>query len=404
MSAFARTNALLRGGILAVLVFAPLARGAVDTVSLCLIGLIVITCLFLFLLERLLRNEWLIKFSGLELPLVLLFLLGIASSFSSICPSESKKALVLFACCLTTFFLVQNLFGERKEIYLFTCLLVGAAATLALFGLLKYVLAMGAAPGKLELSGTYVNRNHFAGYLELCLPLALGITGYVADKGKKTLLVYGIVLMVVALVLTLSRGGWVSASASLAYMAVLAKKREVLSPQAWAGVVAVVAFLVVAVLGLNPVLARLSTFDRILKAPRAFDGRMQVWNGTVEIIKENPLLGTGIGTFPFAFSPHRPPGITDRYLQAHSDVLQFTSEMGLLFVAFWGWIVFVALKIGIKTFFRTESRLRRGVSLGCSAGIVALSIHSFFDFNLQIPANALLFSAQLGMLGALQRS
>lgn len=404
MSGPVKSDALVRGGILAILVCAPLARGAVDTVSVCLIGLVVTTSSFLFLLVRLLRNRWRFKCSGLELPLTLLFVLATASCLSSICPAESRKALAFFACCLLTFFLVQNLFGERKEMYLFSRLLVWTAATLALYGLLKYALSVGATAGKAELVGTYVNRNHFAGYLELCLPLALGIVGYITDKGKKILLIYGIVLMVVALVLTLSRGGWVSASVALLYMVVLARKREVFSPRAWGGLVAVVVVLAVAVLGLNPVVTRLSTLDRIVKTPFAFDGRTQVWSGTLEIIKENPLLGTGIGTFPFAFAPHRECGITRRYLQAHNDVLQFTSEMGLLFVLLWGWLVLAALKIGMATFFRTESRLRRGMSLGCSAGVIALSIHSFFDFNLQIPANCLLFSAELGMLGALQRT
>jgi O-antigen ligase len=156
--------------------------------------------------------------------------------------------------------------------------------------------------------------------------------------------------------------------------------------------------------GLNAISERLSTFGKLLNDPVNFEVRLKVWRGTMEIIKNHPLTGTGLGTFAFSFPPFRTSGITSRYTYAHNDFLEFTSELGLLFLPLLLWLIFSASRSGIRIFFNTKSSLKRGVSLGCTIGVLAIIIHSFFDFNLQIPANALLFFSYLGMIGGLKKS
>ena len=406
MKDFLRGDSIIVGSILFVLALAPVLRGGVDPASLCLIAAVILTSLFLFVIRQTLKENLEIRWSGLEAPLLLLFLLGFVSSFSSLYPAQSHRELGFFFLCLSVFFLVQNLFTDRKRVYLFSLVIIAVGICLSVFGLFKYAVTMGADSWQGKLSSTYVNRNHFAGLLELCLPLSIGLTGYFADKdrGKRGLLIYGILLMAAALVLSLSRGAWLGAGLSLLVMTVLAKKKGLLSKKMWVASVAVPVIILVSVLGLNLVLERFSSFGQVLQDPVGFENRIRVWKGTTEIIRDNPLLGTGLGTFAYTFPPHRPPGMFCSYNYAHNDFLHFSSEMGLLFLPLFFWLVFSASRMGINVFFNTKSVLKRGVALGCVAGILAIFVHSVFDFNLQIPANALLFFSYLGIIGALKKN
>ncbi|MDY6862668.1 MAG: O-antigen ligase family protein [Thermodesulfobacteriota bacterium] len=270
-------------------------------------------------------------------------------------------------------------------------------------GLIQYAVSMGTPSWKVFLSSTYVNRNHFAGYLELCLPLSIGMVGYFKDRGKRGILIYGIILMVISLILTLSRGGWIAAGTALFFMAFLAWKKGILSKKVWTLSVITLIITFVFILGLNPLIERISTFGDLVKEPLTFEKRVIVWKGTMGIIKDNPFLGSGIGTFSYAFPCYRPPGIINKFQWAHNDFLHFTSEMGILFLPLMFWLIFSAFKMGVTTFYKTESRLKRGISFGCTTGILALFIHSIFDFNLHIPANTILFFTFLGMIGAVSK-
>ncbi|HJX32428.1 MAG TPA: O-antigen ligase family protein [Thermodesulfobacteriota bacterium] len=398
------SDSIIVWSTIAVLVLAPIVRGAVDPVYICLVAAVLATSLFLFLFNVIQREGQTIKFSGLELPLFCLLLLGILSYFSSAYPENTERKLGFFLLCFVLFFLVQNFFSDRNRVIIFSFAVVASGIALSLFGLFKYAITMGTPAWKEGLSSTYVNRNHFAGFLELCLPLALGLILYVTDKGKKAILSYGIALMVIALVLSLSRGGWIGAVLSLFFMAFLAKKKGLLSKRMW--VVSAVVFILfcTSLVGLNSISERLSTFGQFLKDPINFETRLRVWRGTMQIIQNHPLLGTGLGTFAYSFPPFRTAGITNRYTYAHNDFLHFTSELGLLFLPLFLWLIFSASRAGISIFFNTKSALKRGISLGCTVGVLAIIVHSVFDFNLQIPANALLFFSYLGMIGGLKKS
>jgi O-antigen ligase len=262
---------------------------------------------------------------------------------------------------------------------------------------------MGTSSWEISLSSTYINRNHFAGYLELCLPLSIGMLVYFKDREKRALLLYGIIFMAISLILSLSRGGWIAASIALFFMAFLARKKGIFSKKVWTLSVITLIITFVFILGLNPITSRLSTFGNLFKETLSFENRIIIWNGTIGIIKDNPFLGSGFGTFSYAFPPFRPPGITHRLLWAHNDFLHFTSEMGVLFLPLMFWLLFYAIKSGITTFFKTESSLKRAISLGCTTGIIAIFIHSIVDFNLHIPANTILFFIFLGMIGAVSK-
>jgi O-antigen ligase len=141
--------------------------------------------------------------------------------------------------------------------------------------------------------------------------------------------------------------------------------------------------------------------DRIqtLKSPENTElaGRMVAWGGCADLIKKFPLLGTGLGTFPWSFTDVRPAGLVNRWREAHNDWLQIVTELGLpvLLPLLWG--LTALFRRGLLSFRTTSSRLCAGTVLGALGGIVAILVHSVSDFNIQITSNGVLFACLAGL-------
>jgi O-antigen ligase len=109
------------------------------------------------------------------------------------------------------------------------------------------------------------------------------------------------------------------------------------------------------------------------------------------MIKANPLTGVGPGNYATAFTAFQPPGLTDPYYFANCDYLQFTSETGLLLAPLIAWLAWNLFAHGFARL-RTRDLRIRGTTVGAMGGILAMLVYSLTDFNLNIPANAFLFT------------
>lgn len=238
---------------------------------------------------------------------------------------------------------------------------------------------------------TFGNRNHLAGYMEMAIPLVLGLlmTGY--RGGGLFLLLYLTFIMFTALALSLSRGGWIGAAIGLSFMAVALItnryfKRKVLLTAFIGGALA----LTFVVLSSTPIVERIRTFEEAENVP-SFQGRVETWGGVIDMIQAHPLIGAGPGTFATVFTQYVPPGSASRFFYAHNDYLHFISEVGISLVGIMIWMIIALYGKGFKKL-KDPSRMVRGITLGAMSGITAILIHSISDFNLNIPANALLFT------------
>lgn len=121
------------------------------------------------------------------------------------------------------------------------------------------------------------------------------------------------------------------------------------------------------------------------------NGRRIAWIGTCNMIADHKFTGTGPSTFSVMFTQYQPAGSASaRFYYAHNDYLQYIAELGLPIIIFMVWICYTIFFCGMQKL-KSYSRQKRGITLGALTGIVALLIHSFVDFNLHIPSNALLF-------------
>jgi O-antigen ligase len=295
---------------------------------------------------------------------------------------------------------------ERLRLLVRTIMIFGFV--LAIFGLTQSLTTGGSKVywfRELTQStafGPFINRHHFAGYMELtvALPLGLLFSGAV-ERDRRVLYAFAVALMGIGLILTNSRGGMLSLGAEIIFLGIVAsvgskrsRQRSVRANARAAMMRAGLAFALVAVLiGGALYLGGSDAFSRLLGTPTASDpttGRAHFWNVTLDIIKAHPWVGTGLGAFGVVYTRYDSHNGLFRLEQAHNDYLQILSDGGMV-----GAVLGLAFVVILfrKGFARRETGdpFRRGVTTGALAGCFAVLVHSFFDFTLHTTANALLF-------------
>lgn len=270
----------------------------------------------------------------------------------------------------------------------------------------KYV-GVGAA------TGTFVNSNHFAGYLVLCLSAGIGLllSQLEANKGgswrahfKRWLLLllsprmrlrFYLAIMVIALVLTHSRSGNFAFFASLIAAGGLALvSGRHFSPRLLvflASLIVVDLVLVGQWFGIEEVANRLQQTE-LKSEPRTWSNR-----NTVDMIADFPLTGSGGGSFYGIFPNYQSQELQGLHTHAHNDYLEFAAELGLPATAVLMSFVGLALLSAWRLQSQRHTPLYKGVGFTSTMAVAWAVIHSATDFNLQIPANALTFITLLSL-------
>jgi O-antigen ligase len=148
-------------------------------------------------------------------------------------------------------------------------------------------------------------------------------------------------------------------------------------------------------IGLGPVLARFE----ILGEPGylQIEGRIGIWKDTLRLIRDFPLLGSGLGTFELLYRGYQTAVVSSNVDHAHNDYLEFASDTGVIGAALLFLPILYLLARMVISFLDDPRSYRRAVTLGCIGSTTAILLHSVTDFNLQIPANALVFAVVLGI-------
>ncbi len=128
--------------------------------------------------------------------------------------------------------------------------------------------------------------------------------------------------------------------------------------------------------------------------------RTDAWARTAEIISDHPLGGTGLGTFEWVFAQYQRRGEWLTWEQAHNDYLQLLAEAGLVGGMLFAWAFVVFIVYILRPALKVALREPRWTTLAAASAVFAMMLHSVVDFNLQIPATAVLFSVLLGVLAA----
>ena len=349
----------------------------------------------------------------------------------SIAPALSRAELVKDVAFALFAFVAYMSVRTRREVET-VLIAVGAAAVFeAAYGLVQVfsgsemIFAYHKKWNLGSATGTFINRNHLAGFLEMAFPLVLGLLLAKADffslgrraklrerilwfgqeKLQKTFLL-GLMGAVIGLglIFSRSRSGVLIFLLTLCLMVValsavgtgageLGMGRPGRRGRRLVRTVGLVVVLAAAVFGLRPVIDRFTREKLILE-----NGRAHFYRTAGRVVRAYPLAGTGLGTFELAY-----PMFEDRDLpvvvdHAHNDYLESAVESGLVGAAALWLFFFGAFGVGLARWAKRRDPFVKAVGLGCLGGVAALLIHSLTDFNLRIPANAAVFCLLIALL------
>jgi O-antigen ligase len=383
-----------------LLVFSPLALGAAPRWAFCVclwLSLVACACMAL---RRLWQGERVLPRTPVDLPIAALVVLAAISWFHSLYRDATLWAFLRLLLYTAVFYMTVEITESRRKTRALILAIVAMGLTVSFLGLVKYAGAPFPSFWKgvdtNGLNATFVNPDHLAGYLAMIFTLGLGAVFH-RTNDRVMIWAGALLLILVGVCLSLSRGAWIGMFVAVELMLLLFLARSE-ARRLKTGIVVSALLMVVGVtlLGSNLMLARVQTL-RAVPEDSSFLGRTVAWRGSLHIIEKSPLLGAGLGAFPWSFTGVRPAGLTMRWREAHNDWLQIVTEVGLpvLIPLIWGlWVIF---RGGVRSYRSTPSRLHAGALLGSLGGITAILVHSAVDFNIQITSNGILFACLLGL-------
>jgi O-antigen ligase len=333
----------------------------------------------------------------------------------SVLPAATRQAWCLFAAGVTVCFVLVATVRTRGQLYVAICALLLAGALQAAIGLFQ---AVGSTGG---VVGTYPNRNYFAGLLEMTAPLAIGLTitkrietrrdmsarerliariSANARVSWKIALYALFVIMFGATFLSRSRMGLIGMVVGLAalpfYLGRGRARRRLPGRTFWAVLLGVLLLLAASVvLRDSPTMQRFSLL--VSGQDVGASTRLVVWRESLSIFADFPIFGAGLGAFGEVHRLYQAPGFQAPHFQyAHNDWLNLLVDVGSVgFV-----VIFLGLWLWLRSLFYHRDELRtyqKGLRGAIFAGVVAILCHSLVDFNLQVPANGLVFAGLIGV-------
>jgi O-antigen ligase len=235
-----------------------------------------------------------------------------------------------------------------------------------------------------------VNRNHFAGFAEILIPVALVPLVLGKVRRERLFLVSLFALVpIVALLLSASRGGIVSFAVQLVILFSLLLVRRLHSKYMLAGGVLVLcAILAVSWIGVQQVLQRFSDYQAL---DVSIGKRASMRHDTWRIFVDHPTLGTGLGTLQMVFPPYETFYDAKVVNHTHNDYLEALAETGVPGGLCCLWFLAILFTESVRGLKDLGSSFGAALNLSGLVGCCGLLVHSLIDFNLHIPANALLF-------------
>jgi O-antigen ligase len=225
------------------------------------------------------------------------------------------------------------------------------------------------------------------------------------DIFKGSLLLMVAIFIFIAIVFSLSRMGLVTAVFSIFSVALLTRFAKSIGRVNWKLILGSVflAALIVVWIGVRPIaehFARLTADESVFVSESA-EGRLDVWRDAAKLVRLHPLTGIGLGCFEFAFTRFQSSQLMLIVDHAHNDFLELTVELGVPASLLLLSLILSILFGGLRAAVRLSSRRDTALAIGCVSGIFALLLHSFVDFNLYIPANAVVLAVLLGICRSL---
>jgi O-antigen ligase len=400
-SRVSRVDSALFYGVFGLLLFGPLAFGAVEVWSISILQVGGGLLFALWAAGQVASGELEIVGSPLFFPTLFfagLILWQLASGRIAY-RADTFSAGLLYSAYGVLGFLVVQCLRRTSQVKALAWMLSAYGFTVAVFALLQGIASndklywLRSLPSGGWIYGPYINHNHYAGLMEMLtpIPLVVSFAGGVQSR-RKALAVLAAAVMASTIFLSGSRGGMAAFAAQMTLLALFLLRRR----KNWTATLALACFMGVALvllvwLGGGELVERMASIHAGTRMELSGGTRLTIDRDALKMFAQKPLGGWGLGVFPEIYpqfsslSSRFPAGV------AHNDYLQLLAEMGALGFAAALWFLATVFRSARTKLKHWPPGTNTAVTLAAVLGISGILVHSLVDFNLQIPANAALF-------------
>jgi len=402
------------GLVLAILVFGPLATGAVRAMDFLVIQGMTIGVLGLWVVRLWFGEPRRFLFPPICWSVLAFTAYVMARYFQAGVEYTAREEMIRVLIYAFLFFAVVNHLHHQESTQIISFALIFLAMGVAAYAIYQFATHSDRVLGFIKPeqymkrgSGTYICPNHLAGFLEMILPLAMACV-FMAKVGPaaKVFIGYAGMVMLAGIGVSISRGGWMATALSLTVLfIVLLRQRQHRIP----AIVALVLLLGFGAAFVSNARSTQKRFNEMFVAGNLENVRFQLWKPALNMWEEHAWTGVGPGHFDLRFRQYRPEEIQMRPYYVHNDYLNTLADYGVVGAALVlsAWVL---LFVGVLQTWKFVMRISSdGASrksnkpafvLGASIGLLAILLHSLVDFNLHIPANAILAVTLMALLSS----
>ena len=385
---------------------------------------LVLLALMFWGLKMVSKEEFKFTSTPLNFPLLSFIIICTLSLMWSNNFFVSLKELPLFlAGPLLYFIIVNNVSGQEQINRILTITLI-VGGLFGIYGILQYrgidFSIWIRNIGRQQVFGLFGNVNYFAEYLIIPLPIAVSLFFASQNKFKKSLLLIAILAMGISLTVTFTRSSYLGFGVSLIFMAILfitLQGNSFIKENKKFFIIILVAIIIITLLFVIPsplnksgtiistIKSRISVSQ--LSESYSISTRISNWKFTTLMIKDNPLLGSGIGTYKYNSLKYQA-----RFLEqgqnrsiypyvfatkTHNEYLQLWAELGIVGLGIFIWLIISYFYYGLRFIKRVKNRYKQGIIIGLMGAVIAVLIDGIFGFPLHLPATIVLFWLALAL-------
>lgn len=392
----------IRAGLFCIFAFSVLAFGGVEVWATSVVEISAAILLIAWACIAFRRPGFQIEWNPLMWPLLGLVALGLLQLLihTTVYPYFTRMQVLELGAYTVVFFLACQAFRTREDLTQAAWFIVLFGFAVSLFGIVQHFTTDGkiywyrALPAGGDLFGPYVNRNDFAGFVELTVPMGLALLVFRGIRREVFLMTALLTIVPVsALILSGSRGGIVGFAFEIGVLALLVRSRRGSEgpKMAAVGLVGLAALALIAWVGAGKAIRR---FSNLPSTDITMVRRISITRGAGGIIRDHPVLGSGLGTLIVAYPRYETIYDGKVVNHVHDDYVELLADGGVV-----GGLCGLAFLILLyrqarKGFTSPQGHFSRALHAGAIVALAGLLLHSFVDFNLQIPSNALLFLLQ----------
>ncbi|MGA8230734.1 MAG: O-antigen ligase family protein [Candidatus Acidiferrales bacterium] len=395
---------LLRTGICAAIIFSVMAYGTVEVWSTSVLEISAALLVVLWALLVVSGTVKTVHWNPLNGPLLAFLGVGLIQLIfrTTMSPFFTRAELLKLFACFLIFFVMTQAFRERKDFEYFAGFLMALCFGVSLLGIAEFFTANGklywtrSTPSDVAFFGPYVNPNHFAGFVELLIPISMAL---LAMRGVRRDLIplAGLftVLPIGALIMSGSRGGILSFLFEIGLLLFVAwSLRARKSRLGTFGFFVLAGLALVAWLGSGKAAEK---FSHLRAGEVTLARRWSMVKGATDVFLAHPIVGSGLNTLVLAFPQYENMYDARVVDHAHNDYVEILADTGIL-----GGLCALAFLIllfrhAVARIESEQGHFSRALHVGALIACSGILMHGFVDFNLHITANYLLFLTNAGL-------